>query len=107
VTEAQEVRVAALADLPAGAPRPVEVAGARIVLIRVGDVVHACGDVCPHRGGWLSEGKLSGIRLACPLHGWIFDIRSGQCVFPGRGASVPSYRVRIDGESVFVEVPAP
>lgn len=106
MTDAREVRVAALAELPAGAPRPVEVDGTRIVLVRVGDAVHACGDVCPHRGGWLSEGRLSGIRLACPLHGWIFDIRSGLCLFPGRGASVPSYRVRIDGDSVFVEVPA-
>jgi nitrite reductase/ring-hydroxylating ferredoxin subunit len=106
VTGAREVRVAALAELPAGAPRPVDVDGTRIVLVRVGDAVHACGDVCPHRGGWLSEGRLSGIRLACPLHGWIFDIRSGLCLFPGRGASVPSYRVRIDGDSVFVEVPA-
>ena len=106
MTDAREVRVAVLAELPAGAPRPVEVDGTRIVLVRVGDTVHACGDVCPHRGGWLSEGRLSGIRLACPLHGWIFDIRSGLCLFPGRGASVPSYRVRIDGDSVFVEVPA-
>ena len=106
MTDAREVRVAALAELPAGAPRPVEVDGTRIVLVRVGDAVHACGDVCPHRGGWLSEGRLSGIRLACPLHGWIFDIRSGLCLFPGRGASVPSYRVRIDGDSVFVQVPA-
>ena len=106
MTGSREVRVAALADLPAGALRPVEVDGTRIVLVRVGDAVHACGDVCPHRGGWLSEGKLSGLRLACPLHGWIFDIRSGQCLFPGRGAHVPSYHVRIDGDSVFVEVSA-
>jgi len=107
VTGAREVRVAALADLPAGTLTPVEVDGSRIVLVRVGDAVHAFGGVCPHRGGWLGEGKLSGIRLACPLHGWIFDIRSGQCLFPGRGASVPSYRVRVDGDSIFVEVPAP
>jgi nitrite reductase/ring-hydroxylating ferredoxin subunit len=107
VTGAREVRVAALADLPAGTLTPVEVDGSRIVLVRVGDAVHAFGGVCPHRGGWLSEGKLSGIRLACPLHGWLFDIRSGQCLFPGRDASVPSYRVRVDGDSIFVEVPAP
>lgn len=100
-----ERRVASLADVPAGRPVAVEVEGTRVVLARVGEQVYACGDVCAHRGGHLSEGKLSGPRLACPLHGWIYDVRTGQCVFPGRGGSVPAYPVRLDGEGVFVEVP--
>jgi nitrite reductase/ring-hydroxylating ferredoxin subunit len=100
-----EHRVAALADLPAGQLLAVEIAGTRVVLARVGDGVYACGDVCAHRGGRLSEGRLSGARLACPLHGWMYDVRSGQCVFPPRGGRVPAYPVRIEGDAVFVEVP--
>jgi nitrite reductase/ring-hydroxylating ferredoxin subunit len=34
----------------------------------------------------------------------MYDVRTGQCLFPGRGASVPSYPVRVDGEQVFVEL---
>jgi nitrite reductase/ring-hydroxylating ferredoxin subunit len=96
-------RVASLDEIPAGQPRLVEVHGVRVVLARVGDAVYACGDVCAHRGGPLSEGKLSGARLACPWHGWMYDVRTGQCAFPGRGASVPTYPVRIEGNDVFVE----
>ena len=98
-------RAAALDTVPAGRPLLVDVAGTRVVLARVGDAVYACGDVCAHRGGPLSEGRLSGTRLACPWHGWIYDVRTGQCAFPGRGASVPSYRTRIDGGEVWVDVP--
>jgi nitrite reductase/ring-hydroxylating ferredoxin subunit len=83
----------------------VEVGGVRIVLARVGDAVYACGDVCAHRGGSLSEGKLSGTRLACPWHGWLYDVKTGQCSFPGRGAGVPAYKVRVDGSDVFVDIP--
>jgi nitrite reductase/ring-hydroxylating ferredoxin subunit len=43
--------------------------------------------------------------LACPWHGWLYDVRTGQCVFPGRGASVPSYPTRIDGDAVWVDLP--
>lgn len=100
-----EHRAAALGDVPSGQPMLVEVAGTPVVLARVGDAVYACGDVCSHRGGALHEGRLSGARLACPLHGWLYDVRTGQCLFPSRGAAVPSYRVRVDGESVFVEMP--
>ena len=100
-----EVLVASLEEVPAGQPRLVEVHGVRVVLARVGDTVYACGDVCEHRGGPLSEGKLSGSRLACPWHGWLYDVKTGQYSFPGRGASVPSYRVRVDGDDVFLDMP--
>ena len=56
-------------------------------------------------GGPLSEGKLSGARLACPWHGWMYDVRTGQCTFPGRGAAVPSYPVRVENGRVWVELP--
>ena len=99
------VRVAALADVAAGHPVRVDVDGAAIVVIRVGDQVFACGDTCAHKGGPLSGGKLSGTRLACPWHGWMFDVRTGECVFPGRGARVPTYPVSIEDGEVFVQWP--
>lgn len=97
------VRVARLDDLPAGEAVLVEVNGVRIALARVGDAVYACGEVCTHRGGPLSEGRLSGTRLACPWHGWHFDVRTGECVLPGRGARVPSYPVRVEAGEVWVD----
>ena len=100
-----EIRAASLTEVPASGTRLVEIDGTRVVLTRIGDSVHACGDTCAHRGGSLSEGRLSGVKLACPLHGWIYDVRTGQCLFPGRGASVPSYRVRIEDDDIFVELP--
>ena len=94
-----------LADVMVGRPKLVEAEGARVVLVRVGDRVHALGDVCAHKGGPLSEGKLSGARLACPWHGWMYDVRTGQCMFAGRGAAVPSYAARVEGDDVLVELP--
>jgi nitrite reductase/ring-hydroxylating ferredoxin subunit len=100
-----ETRAASLAALAPGALAFADVDGVPVVLARVGDAVYACGNVCAHRGAPLSEGELSGTRLACPAHGWMYDVRTGQCTFPGRGASVPSYRVRLDGDVVWVAVP--
>ena len=97
-----ETRVAALADIVAGQPRLVDANGTRVVLVRVGDRVCAIADGCTHQGGPLNEGKLSGTRLACPWHGWMYDVKTGQCLFPPRGTAVASYPVRIDGDDVFV-----
>jgi nitrite reductase/ring-hydroxylating ferredoxin subunit len=101
-----EIRVASLTEVPVGEPKYVEVAGVAVVLVRAGESVYACSDVCTHQGGPLSEGKLSGTRLACPWHGWMFDVKTGQCVMPSRGDAVPSYPARVDeaGE-VWVDLP--
>src|SRR5207248_9796179 len=98
------IRVARLDEGPSGQPKLVEAEGLRIVLVRAGDTVHACEDSCPHHGGPLSDGKLSGTRLACPWHGWMFDVRTGQCLFPGRGGAVPIYPVRVENDEVWVDV---
>jgi nitrite reductase/ring-hydroxylating ferredoxin subunit len=100
----EAVRVSRLEELVAGQPRLVEVNGVRVVLARVGDSVYACGEVCVHQGGPLSEGTLSGARLACPWHGWQFDMRTGNCLMPTRGGAVPSYPVRIDEGEVWVDL---
>jgi nitrite reductase/ring-hydroxylating ferredoxin subunit len=98
------IRAAAVTDVTPGTPHLVETEGTRLVLVRVGDDVHALGDTCSHKGGPLGGGKLSGTRLACPWHGWMYDVRTGQCLFPGRGAAVPSYPVRVEQDVVLVEV---
>jgi nitrite reductase/ring-hydroxylating ferredoxin subunit len=101
----ERVRVAALDEVVPGQPLLAEARGARVVLACVGDAVYALGDACAHRGGPLSEGKLNGYRLACPWHGWMYDVRTGECSFPGRGASVPSYTVHVEGADVSLEMP--
>jgi nitrite reductase/ring-hydroxylating ferredoxin subunit len=98
-----DVLVGRLDELPPGALRLVEVGSARIVLARVGDEVCAVGEVCPHRGGPLSEGKLAGARLTCPWHGWMFDVRTGQCLLPDRSARVPAYPVRVEAGEIRLE----
>jgi len=92
-----------LEDLSAAEPKLVEVDGLRLVLVRVGDEVHALDEMCAHQGGPLSEGKLSGARLTCPWHGWMYDVRTGQCLMPTRGGSVPSYPVRVENGDILLE----
>ena len=100
------VRVGRLEDIEPGETKLFEVNGFRIALARVDDAVYALHDVCNHQGGPLSEGRLSGARLACPWHGWMYDVRSGECVMPTRGGRVQSYPVRVEAGEIFVEIQA-
>ncbi len=100
-----EVRAGTLAEVPTGACRLADVDGRRVVLARVGEHVYACAETCPHRGGPLGEGKLTGARLTCPWHGWMFDVRTGACLLPARGTAVATYPVRVEGDEIWVDVP--
>ena len=47
--------------------------------IRIGD--HICERACPHRQADLSVfGAIDGNQLVCTLHGWRFDLDTGECL---------------------------
>jgi nitrite reductase (NADH) small subunit len=65
-------------NIPLREGRSVQVAGHEIALFNLGDRFLAVENSCPHRGGPLSDGIVSGRTVVCPLHGWKIDLESGQ-----------------------------
>ena len=67
-------------------------------------VPFAIEDGCNHAGASLSEGKLDGERLSCPMHGYVFSLRSGRLLAPkGLCDDQRTFRTRIEGNEVVVE----
>ena len=67
------------------------------------DVVFALLDKCPHEGGPLSQGIVFGERVACPLHNWSIELKSGEAVAPDVGCT-KRFPVKVDGGDVFVDL---
>ena len=95
------VRVAGGDEIPEGAVKHVIVHGKPIALCRAEGNFYAINAVCPHMGGPLASGRLEGCVLACPWHGWTFDVRNGQPDHPG-GHAVSAYEVRVEGNDILV-----
>ena len=68
-----------LAKIPDDEPLGVKLGERRVALYKVDGEVFATNDVCTHAFALLSTGFLEGHRVECPLHGAVFDIRSGHC----------------------------
>ncbi|HEX5049919.1 MAG TPA: nitrite reductase small subunit NirD [Gammaproteobacteria bacterium] len=97
--------VGPLASLPARGARVVRVGDASIAVFRTSaGEVYALRDVCPHRGGPLSQGIVHGDRVTCPLHDWVIDLRSGRATGADEG-STPTFPVRVADGRVSIEVP--
>ena len=86
--------VAAASEIPPGGRKLVSADGRAIVVFNLGGEFFALSNRCPHRGGSLCQGNLTGLVLSdepghynyirrgeiirCPWHSWEFDIRTGK-----------------------------
>jgi 3-phenylpropionate/trans-cinnamate dioxygenase ferredoxin component len=101
---ARFVRVARTDELTLGQGRLVQINDKRIALFNVGGHYYAIDDVCPHRGGPLSEGELEGAAVVCPWHGAMFDLATGEVTRSPAAAGVVTYAVRVEGEDIAIAV---
>jgi len=98
------IKVATTSELAPGQAKRVEAQGKRIALFNVGGSYHAVDDTCTHRGGPLSEGQVDGNVVTCPWHGAKFNITTGEVLGPPVRAGVASFRIRVSGSDVEVEL---
>jgi nitrite reductase (NADH) small subunit len=98
------VSVARTNELTPDQGKLVEVNHKRIALFNVGGRYFAIDDICPHRGGPLSEGELEGAAVVCPWHGAIFDLATGAVTRSPAAAGVATYEVRVEGEQIAIAV---
>jgi nitrite reductase/ring-hydroxylating ferredoxin subunit len=127
------VRVAGVAEVPAGTMKHAESGGIELVLVNAGGTIYALADRCAHMNAPLSMGVLDGNVIICPLHFSRFDVRTGKKIagpvmgslpgaeklppesqrMMGRMAEImkpvkthdqPVFPVKIDGESILVDL---
>lgn len=102
----QWVRITPVQNIPLREGRSVNVAGREIAIFNLGDRVLAVDGRCPHRGGPLAEGIVTGSTVVCPLHAWKISLETGSVTKPGaEPACVATYRTRIESGIVLIEIP--
>lgn len=98
------VRVACLSDIPPGTGKEVVVGDRVIAVYNVDGKFYAIDGICPHAGGPLGDGALTGPVVTCPWHGWQFDVRTGRhCLTPQIQQSC--YPCRAAGDDVLIDLP--
>ena len=96
------VKVAQLSDVPPGDMKVVDVGDDQVLLVNVDGNVHACDDICTHAYASLSEGDLDGPEVQCPLHGAVFNVRTGKVLTPPAVDSLRTFEVRVEGDDILV-----
>src|SRR5215467_14059089 len=96
---AEFVEAASQAEVPPGTRTTVTVAGKQLALFNVSGTVYATDDKCLHAGGSLGwGGRLEGKIVTCRLHGWKYDVTTGNMPL-APSMSLGCYPVRVvDGK---------
>ena len=113
--------VAPVGEIPPGGRKLVTVKGRPIVIFNLAGSYFGLLNRCPHQGGNLGEGRLTGLLeapepgrysysrkgeiLRCPWHGWEFDIRTGQSYCDPERIRTKAYPVEVEPGRTVVEGP--
>jgi nitrite reductase (NADH) small subunit len=111
------VAIGRIEDYPIGKIVTIEVGGRVIGIVRTRNGLRAIGNRCPHQGGPLCQGivtgtmapshrneyvyQLDGEVVRCPWHGYEFELATGRSVGGAVRGRVPVYSVEARGDEVF------
>ena len=106
-------------SLPPGSSTLVRIGARSIGVFNVGGRFYALRNSCPHQGGPVCLGHLSGFAtsptpgvfeylrkgeiLRCPWHGWEFDVKTGQSWFDPARLRVATYPARVESGASLAE----
>lgn len=101
-------KICPLDEIPLLGARVVRHGDNTIAVFRAeGDTVFALRDACPHKGGPLSQGIVSGsgdqARVTCPLHGWNIGLANGEACAPDEGCT-HRFDTRLESGVVWLNV---
>ncbi len=113
--------VARANEIPIGGRKRVEIDRRGVVVFNVKGEFYALSEQCPHRGGSLAEGIITGLVesdgpgdyrysrqgeiVRCPWHQWEFDIKTGRSWCDPRRLRLLKFTVAVEPGASLVEGP--
>ena len=74
-----------------------------IAVFKIDGNIFAVSNICPHQHtALIYEGIIEDECVVCPVHGWIFDLKTGNKKSGRKG--LDTYQVEINDGDVFVKV---
>lgn len=78
--------------------------GHDLLIFRLSNDIHVVENLCSHQRQPLARGRIVGGSIACPVHGGMFDIRTGCAVKFPASRPIRTYASRIIDDVVEVDL---
>jgi NAD(P)H-dependent nitrite reductase small subunit len=101
-TERVWTRITNAANVPLREGRAVKIGNTEIAIFNLDGRFLTIENECPHKGGPLCDGIVSGTTVVCPLHGRRFDLESGLAVRASEPSCVATFPTRVEDGVILV-----
>lgn len=88
-------------EIPLGEGRKLSCQGEEIGIFNLGNEILAVSNRCPHQGGPLSDGIVTGHEVICPMHGRKVNLKTG-CV-ANEKEKIKRYEVVLKEGEIFLK----
>jgi NAD(P)H-dependent nitrite reductase small subunit len=105
--ERKWINITPAENIPPREGRSVKAGELEIAIFNVNGRFYAIENACPHKGGPLCDGIVTGTAVVCPLHGRHFDLETGMPVRASEPACLAVFPVRVHDGIVQVDLTAP
>ena len=95
-----------VADLPAGALLTVQLEGLPDLLVcQVDGKFHVVESTCSHGAVPLTEGRLLGCEIECPLHAGRFDLTTGEATRRPAKKPIQVFKCMVEDGELYLQQP--
>lgn len=90
---------AKICDVPNFGKKVVSISGREILLVNVKGTIYAVENECPHQGSPLGGALVKDGYIACPRHGYRFNLTDGKCAEHPEFV-LTTYPVQLNGDEI-------
>ena len=76
----------------------------QIAIFKLEDGYYAIDNRCSHEEAYLSEGEIEDGKIECPLHGAVFDIKTGKNLALPAVLPVKTYPVKVENGRIYIQL---
>jgi 3-phenylpropionate/trans-cinnamate dioxygenase ferredoxin component len=100
--EIEYIKVARSGQIPDGYVRRFYASDLELCVARFDGVAYATSNYCTHLDCLLSSGKLVEDGIGCSCHGSVFDLETGEAIYPPATAPIRTYPVKEEHGEIYV-----
>jgi nitrite reductase (NADH) small subunit len=97
------IPAAKISEIPNFGKKVIMVSGQEVLFINIKGSIFAVENECPHQGSPLTAAVVKDGYIACPRHGYRFNLADGSCN-DHPGLALKTYAVEIRGEDILVDL---
>ena len=97
------IKMGSVREVPPGRVLEKRILARRILVINDGGRLYAIEGDCKHMKASLATGRVKDGTVTCPMHGWVYDLDTGECL-TDRQFRLRTFVIEIEDTAIYITI---